>query len=551
MPVSRSSGALRAVASPLPARDGDGWTPRIALGVILLGTTLLRLRLLGIPLERDEGEYAYMGQLILRGELPYVAAYNMKLPGTYYAMAAILGLFGDTAVAVHLGLLIVNLASIALLYRLGRKLFDATVGAGAAAAFAVLALSPAVLGFAAQAEHFVLLPMLGGLLLLVDLGAEQRLRRIVAAGLLLGVAVLMKQHAAVFVAFGGLTVLVPMNGSAQAPPRRRLADAALFAAAALLPFALTCLGMYHAGAFSAFWFWTVRYASAYAVMAPFDVGVRQLGQQLRLIAAAAPALWGLAVIGAAAAGWDSAARRRGRFLALFGISSFIAICPGWRFSEHYFLLLLPAASLYVGVAVAALARVVAARRPPLVPIVRWGIPLLAVGLSLAQERDYLFQLSPDAVSRMVYGANPFPEAVEIARYVREHSAPTDRLAVIGSEPEIYFYAGRPAATSYIYMYPLMEAHAFSASLQRDMIAQIERAPPRFLVLVNVDTSWTMQPDSAPLVLEWAAQTVDQDYEPIARADIRPGAATIYRWGVEAREAPPDSRFYVVLFRRRA
>ena len=39
-----------------------------------------------MPLERDEGEYAYIGQLILRGEIPYVAAHSMKLPGVYYAM---------------------------------------------------------------------------------------------------------------------------------------------------------------------------------------------------------------------------------------------------------------------------------------------------------------------------------------------------------------------------------------------------------------------------------------------------------------------------------
>jgi Dolichyl-phosphate-mannose-protein mannosyltransferase len=551
MRVSVSSGALTAAASRVSARGDDGWMPRIALGAILLGTALLRLRLVGIPLERDEGEYAYMGQLILRGELPYVAAYNMKLPGTYYANAAILSLLGDTAVAIRLGLLIVNLASIVLLYRLGRKLFDATVGASAAAAYAVLALSPSVLGFAAQAEHFVILPMLGGLVLLVDLGTERRLRRIVAAGLLLGLAVLMKQHAAAFVAFGGLALVVPMTGVRQARPARAAAECMIFAVAALSPFGLTCLGMYAAAAFSSFWFWTVRYAGTYAVMLPFGLGVRELGRQVLAITTASPALWLLVAVGATATWWDAAARRRRAFLVLFAGSSLVAICPGWRFSEHYFLLVLPAASLYVGVAVDALGRAVAARRPRLAPVLRWGIPLVAVALSLAEERAYLFRLSPDAISRMVYGSNPFPEAVEIARYVREHSGPTDRVAVIGSEPEIYFYARRPAATGYIYMYPLMEAHGFSASLQQDMIAQIERAQPRFMVLVNVDTSWTMQPDSSPLLLEWAAKTVDQDYEPIASADIIPGEATIYRWGAEARDAQPRSRFFVVLFRRRA
>ena len=47
----------------------------------------IRIRLLGIPLERDEGEYAYAGQLILQGIPPYKLVYNMKFPGTYAAYA--------------------------------------------------------------------------------------------------------------------------------------------------------------------------------------------------------------------------------------------------------------------------------------------------------------------------------------------------------------------------------------------------------------------------------------------------------------------------------
>ena len=547
MSVCRSSAVLSACAAE---SRGDGWGPRLAVATVLVATALLRLRLLGIPLERDEGEYAYMGQLILRGELPYVAAYNMKLPGTYYANAAILALLGDSATAIRLGLLAINLASIVLLYRLGRKLFDAAAAASAAAVYAVLALSPSVLGFAAQAEHFVILPMLGGVLLLVDLRTEQRLWRIIAAGVLLGVAVLMKQHAAAFVGFGALMLIVPLTNVGRPRPSRAAVECVLYAAAALLPFLLTCLGMFRSGAFDSFWFWTVRYAATYALMPPFELGARELGRQVVAITAASPALWLLVAVGITTPWWDAAARRRRRFLTLFAVASLAAICPGWRFSEHYFLLVLPAASLYAGVAVAALGRLVAPHRLRRRAAVQWGVPLLAISLSLAHERAYLFELSPNDISRAVYGANPFPEAVELARYLREHSAPGDGVAVIGSEPEIYFYADRPAATGFIYMYPMTEAHPFSATLQQNMIAQIERAQPRFMVLVNVDTSWTLQPSSSPRLLQWAANTVDADYEPIASADIMPGAATVYRWGADARVTPPRSHYYVVLFRRR-
>ena len=56
----------------------------------------VRLRLLNLPLERDEGEYAYAGQLMLQGIPPYQMAYNMKFPGTYASYAIIMGLLGRT-----------------------------------------------------------------------------------------------------------------------------------------------------------------------------------------------------------------------------------------------------------------------------------------------------------------------------------------------------------------------------------------------------------------------------------------------------------------------
>src|SRR5512133_3089225 len=84
----------------------------------------IRIRLLGIPLERDEGEYAYAGQLILQGIPPYKLAYNMKFPGTYAAYALIMSLFGQTISGIHLGLLLVNTATSALIFLLGRHLMN-------------------------------------------------------------------------------------------------------------------------------------------------------------------------------------------------------------------------------------------------------------------------------------------------------------------------------------------------------------------------------------------------------------------------------------------
>ena len=60
--------------------------------------------------------------------------------------------------------------------------------------------------------------------------------------------------------------------------------------------------------------------------------------------------------------------------------------------------------------------------------------LLVVGMigeSLYKQRDYLFNLTPTAVARSVYGGNPFPESLPIAEYIKKHTNEGDRIAVIG------------------------------------------------------------------------------------------------------------------------
>ncbi len=81
--------------------------------LLVIATAAVRWRLLDVPLERDEGEYACGAQMILLGFAPYEGVYNMKLPGIYSANAVVLALFGETHGGVHLGLLVVNAATIA------------------------------------------------------------------------------------------------------------------------------------------------------------------------------------------------------------------------------------------------------------------------------------------------------------------------------------------------------------------------------------------------------------------------------------------------------
>src|SRR5262245_65977965 len=96
-----------------------GW---LIVGLTVLFILAVRVHLRNMPLERDEGEYAYAGQLILHGVAPYKEAYNMKLPGTYAACALIMAGFGQTPAGIHFGVALVSGGCVVRLLCCGRGL---------------------------------------------------------------------------------------------------------------------------------------------------------------------------------------------------------------------------------------------------------------------------------------------------------------------------------------------------------------------------------------------------------------------------------------------
>ena len=178
----------------------------ILLAVVIAVVVFIRIHLLAIPLERDEGEYAYAGQLMLQGIPPYRLAYNMKFPGVYAAYALIMWIFGQTSIGIHLGLLIVNIASTVVVFLIARRLIGLIAGIAAAASYTILSASPSVLGLAAHATHFVMLPILLGALVLLKPGLTKK-KMVFVSGILFGAGLLMKQPAIFFICFGATYLL--------------------------------------------------------------------------------------------------------------------------------------------------------------------------------------------------------------------------------------------------------------------------------------------------------------------------------------------------------
>jgi hypothetical protein len=97
----------------------------------------------------------------------------------------------------------------------------------------------------------------------------------------------------------------------------------------------------------------------------------------------------------------------------------------------------------------------------------------------------------------------------------------------------------------------MEPHPYALKMQKEMIQQIEAAKPRFLIFVNVSTSWLVGPASKKLIFDWFDQYCQQYYRPVGIIDIVSTNQTIYRWNENAAEYKPRSGYWLAVFERKS
>jgi hypothetical protein len=522
--------------------NGPRWEV-IAIVLAILLFAAIRWRLRDVPLERDEGEYAYAGQLMLQGIPPYQIAYNMKLPGTYAAYAGIMSVFGQTTAGIHLGLLVVNLVSILLLYGLGKRLYGPRVGAIAGVTYGLLSVGPWVQGFAAHATHFVVVTAIAGLLLLFDATRDGREWKLFIAGLCLGLAFVMKQPGGAFGVFAVL-YLAMSSSWRKTEIRASLRRLFLLNLGMVLPFALTCLLLWRAGVFRRFWFWTFTYAYQYATNVGAKEGWGYFVKYFSQAAGSAIALWGLAGIGLTTFVWSRKARLHAVFMLGLLLFSGVAFSAGLYFRPHYFILLLPALSLLVGLAIESAIDFSSRGTNRFFHYFPVAILVVAVIATFAQEFHFYFEADPVSASRYVYPKDPFPESVAIGRYIEKNFPPLASMAVLGSEPQIMFYSRHRSVTGYLYTYSLTEEQKYANTMQRDLISQIEAARPDFLVYIQ---DWLIRPGSDRTIFPWFRRYVVTKYRLVGIMRVRDGLQL--RSENEILQAPGNLEAAIFLYQR--
>jgi len=525
----------------------------IVIAILVAAVSIIRWRLVEMPLERDEGEYAYFGHLILKGITPYKEAYNMKLPGIYYMYALIMAIFGESYKGIHIGCLVMNAGTMVLLYASLKRFFNPMTGVITAGIYGLMALSYNFLAFAAHATHFAVFYVALSLFFFSKYEQNKKILFALLTGGMLGMAFLMKQQAVYFILFGGITFLAfqlldkPLNIS------KTIVNTLSFSAGVFIPYIVVLVIMFATGTFEKFWFWTVQYASKYASGLPWSDGKQLLSMTFSPMWDEFKWIWILAGAGGLIVVFTKFSVKQKILVLSFALFAALATTPGFYFRPHYFIVVLPAVGLLAAITLDYAGRL-------LVQYIKMNVLGLALPLvilfllfnsTISKSKFYYSTTDPVGICKWRYTTNPFVESVEIARYIKANSSDTDKIAVLGSEPQIPFYADRRSATGHIYTYGLMEIHEYNLKMQEEMIAEIEKSKPLFMVFCNVGFSWLTKPNSPKRIFEWYGKYAQENYNVVGLVDIPDQGPSSFYFNADAQRNPKNQNSVWILKRKDA
>lgn len=450
-------------------RDPDQWLAIVCWLVVGFASLSILLYSFG----RDQGIYAVVADVMLKGGMPYRDAWDFKPPGIFLTYALAQGLFGKSMLSIRVLEVLGLVATVFGLQRLAQVFFDKPKAGLVAGALAALIHAELEFWHTAQPETF------GGYLtvaalVVITLEPSKRRRWLVPFGMgaLFGMCALLKPPLGGGILVCGAYLLT--REQAQAAKLPQLIRTGLLAGAGFAaPLLLVLAWLAARGAWPAF-LWTFRdFVPGYTKLNWADANASALlYYALEEAFLKFSALSAFGVIAAIAMGPLHSREREGIYLVLGVIAIQVTgiVMQGKFFPYHY------AATLLMIAFIAGLGLYKLYRRS----LLAGGGSLLALAafvLVAVNMRDAARDLPQGFWERTGMRASfllrrePFHSRVDLDRElsyvadynldadrqvaldVRSRSASSDSLFIWGFEPSIYFLAERPLASRWLYDVP--------------------------------------------------------------------------------------------------
>lgn len=413
----------------------------------------------------DEGIYQVVGHAINSGEILYKDIWDNKPPLLYLIYALVDGdLFGVKTISLFFGL-----GSVISFYFLSVKFFKTNISSIlATAVFAILFGAPVIEGNIANAENFMLLPIIISAYLLLSYSQSKNNKNLVIAGFLLSAALILKIVAVFdFVAFAVFIFVLEFENK-----RKAVRDLLYFAFPFFsLLFVAACYFLV-VGAFSDF-------ISAVFLQNVSYVG-EQYGSSMPTLTLAVKAVLTIVVIGALIV-----VRRKNR-ISIPSFFLYIWCCMGIYsafFSDrpyiHYLLVMLPTFSLLIG-------HLWQSKKTRIVDSLLIGFIIFVAYFhfqiyrkNIAYYVNYIRFLANQEQTRdyLSFFDASTPRNYDVATFIKENVKDDEKVFLWSDSPQIYALSKKLPIGKYIVAYHI----TFYKNADVITKKQIDNAKPKYVI----------------------------------------------------------------------
>lgn len=464
----------------------------ILFGIIFCTVVVLRVQTFTSLGNKDVGVFAYIGERILHGEMPYRDMWDHKSPLLYYVFALLFGVFGTNLTIIAVTETIWITVTAFFIYKVARKHVSEIPAICSAIIFTIyVGVTYIAEGFG-MTETYALLPSVLAVYFYLEFLHKRNTVALFVSGMMVSVAFLFRQTAGVL---GPVLLLFVLQHFFKNTKSQRLSVQS-FVLGILAPVSLVFAFFYVHGSLEEFISQVFTYNFIYSegTDVSFITSISTLVAEVEKVFNKWPLLLILAVTGViiSVINLYTFVTRQAKesvhfeiLLVMWFVVDLFAIMFSGRYYTHYSVQLIASAALLAGVAIE---QVMSFQKNRLYKLIFLAIlvigatpfyPALSENISYTRNRT-----SKDFVqtSKGTFDT----EQKDRIEWILKNSDESDSIYFWGGEVGLNFVTGRQVPTQYLYIYPLLMKEYVSDEMIGILISDLQRNNPKYIIDATQD-----------------------------------------------------------------
>jgi hypothetical protein len=509
--------------------------------IVGLAFLISRLRFMEVPLDRDEGSYLYLGKCFIEGYKPYIDFYEIKPPGIFLIYGLFHLLFGHSIFLLHIGILLTQLITAWLIYKIAISLYGQDAqGYTAASVYLIMNMFPQFIPFGILSEHFFVLFILLAIYILLKISENNIVKNFFISGLCFGFAAMIRQHA-IFMVLPMFALIYYMT---QKSNKHLIKNLSSFVLGSISIIILLISYVVVRGGIEEMVYWVFTYnKESYVSSVPWDRGKQYFFRFLNLVFFQKhyPILiiFGLGFIFLVRNIVVNNLRFENLLVLFFFIGSFATVFPGNRFYGHYWLMMFPFFALVSSVFIYSISSKT---------WYRYGVIVATFILFLNQlylNKNTYFKDKADRIYQIMYDVNPNFALEKVTGFLKRSLKESEKIFVFGSEPQLYYETDKMLSIPHAYIGFIHSPNPRALKGQQETIAYLNGVKPEYIIHIQNSISVGMKEKSPQNLYNWIFGFEANNYTPVLLAEIDAKNNPVYYYDNEALKEPSGENYIVV------